>query len=302
MSLPVIPTDDRNRFIHNTLIRVATAGIGIPILLWMLYRAPQWVFPCFCLIAIGRAAYELLRMATPLASSLIMVWGIFSTMLCAFFSALIIVTGIVTGKKSADLSVSFFESLHPHAIVFPFLAILLIVALTTLVVLLSAIPVEQAGFQLAWLFATNGYAGMLLSALPALFLVGGGDWALLAMVIAWSSDTGAYFAGRWFGKHALAPRISPSKTIEGAVGGLLGSFIGMLIVHPWISRSLLHLSVLTLVANLAGQAGDLVESMIKRSTGTKDSGAILPGHGGLLDRIDALAFSSLVCLIDCVWG
>ena len=174
----------------------------------------------------------------------------------------------------------------------------------TIVSLARPEPLDAAGVRLAWLIAGPFYVGGLLASVGRLHLAEhGGQWVLLAMWIAWASDTGAYFAGRFFGKHKLAPRVSPSKTIEGAVGGVLGSLTGALAAHFWFlpSLPLANAIVLTVVANLLGQSGDLVESLVKRSTGVKDSGSILPGHGGMLDRVDALMFTSTACLLYTLW-
>jgi len=119
-------------------------------------------------------------------------------------------------------------------------------------------------------------------------------WMLFPMAVVWAGDTGAYFAGRAFGRHKLAPRLSPKKTWEGAIGGAIASVLGGLGIAAWL---LPHLSPLVVVAlalpgALLGQAGDLVESGLKRATGVKDSGRIIYGHGGLLDRVDALVFAA----------
>jgi phosphatidate cytidylyltransferase len=141
------------------------------------------------------------------------------------------------------------------------------------------------------------YAGFLFAFLPMIkrdFNVESGDLVVLVLLIAWVGDTGAYFAGRFLGKTKLYPAISPGKTWAGAIGGLLASAGAMvavkltLIENPtwtWVDVPLLALPAAAL-----GQMGDLVESMIKRSRGVKDSGSILPGHGGILDRIDAVLF------------
>lgn len=119
-----------------------------------------------------------------------------------------------------------------------------------------------------------------------------GFWLTAAvMVSVWGADTFAYFAGRLLGKHPLFPRVSPKKTWEGAVGGLLGAFavvaafkLAVLDVLGWGD-----VAVLALCAGVAGPLGDLAESLFKRAAGVKDSGRLFPGHGGMLDRIDAAA-------------
>jgi phosphatidate cytidylyltransferase len=123
-----------------------------------------------------------------------------------------------------------------------------------------------------------------------------GLWTLsLPLVASFATDTGAYFAGRFFGRHKLAPEISPGKTLEGSMGGILFSFLALLaytaLVREVFPFGLLELWLFSLLLSLAAQLGDLVESMLKRFAGVKDSGRFLPGHGGLLDRIDSLLFT-----------
>jgi phosphatidate cytidylyltransferase len=118
-------------------------------------------------------------------------------------------------------------------------------------------------------------------------------WLLLfAFLLVWTADTFAYFAGHKFGRHKLAPAVSPGKTIEGVIGGLLGVLVLAVIagisVWQWRGDQWLVWLVLAVVTALASVVGDLVESQYKRIAGVKDSGTILPGHGGVLDRIDAL--------------
>ena len=126
--------------------------------------------------------------------------------------------------------------------------------------------------------------------LPALHSVGvnGRKLLLLTLVVVWAGDTAAYFVGRALGRHKLAPAISPAKTWEGAVANVLASAGAALAFLPWLEISWGHLVGLGLVVSVAGQAGDLLESAFKRSAAVKDSGNLLPGHGGVLDRIDAL--------------
>jgi phosphatidate cytidylyltransferase len=117
-------------------------------------------------------------------------------------------------------------------------------------------------------------------------------WVILALVVSWAGDTGAYFAGRRFGATPLYPRVSPKKTREGLVGGVAGSVIGVLALR-WLALPRLDavdVVVLGAVGCLVGVVGDLAESLLKRSFDVKDSGWILPGHGGILDRIDSLLF------------
>jgi phosphatidate cytidylyltransferase len=116
------------------------------------------------------------------------------------------------------------------------------------------------------------------------------------MFLSWLADTGGYFAGRAFGKRKLYEKVSPKKTVEGAIGGLLGATAGAvftsLVLLPELPVA--HAVALGLVGGALGQMGDLTESLVKRATGVKDSGSIVPGHGGILDRIDALFFTSAI--------
>jgi phosphatidate cytidylyltransferase len=122
----------------------------------------------------------------------------------------------------------------------------------------------------------------------------GGGWVFLLLTVTWFGDTFAYAAGRLAGRHKLYPRISPGKTWEGAVGGLVGSFAAAALAHAWYLPELSWAGAagVALPAGALGQVGDLCESLLKRAYGVKDSGALLPGHGGLLDRIDALLFAA----------
>ena len=146
-------------------------------------------------------------------------------------------------------------------------------------------------------------SGLILIAFPlsyALRLHGlrvqGRPLLLFALVITWVGDTAAYFVGRAIGKHALAPHLSPKKTWEGTVASFLGSLIVAVIFARFMTVPLPHLLGMAALGNVAGQVGDLLESAYKRSSGIKDSGSLLPGHGGVLDRIDAL-----ILAIPVVW-
>ncbi len=153
-------------------------------------------------------------------------------------------------------------------------------------------PIEGASraagvVALAWL-----YCGLLVSTVLGLRLRFGFGWVILAFVVTWANDTFAYFAGRFLGRHKLWERVSPNKTWEGFAGGTLGSVAGALAVRALLLGPVPLWAALVLGAGAAvvGPLGDLSESMLKRAAGVKDSGRLIPGHGGLLDRVDALLF------------
>ena len=117
----------------------------------------------------------------------------------------------------------------------------------------------------------------------------GGFLILAIFVIVWGADVGAYFVGRQFGRHKLMPKVSPGKTLEGVAGGVITALIATLIAnHYFYQIEMTPLLILVVITTIASVFGDLSESMFKRSAKIKDSGNILPGHGGILDRIDSL--------------
>jgi len=131
-----------------------------------------------------------------------------------------------------------------------------------------------------------------------------GGWILLyVLTLVWVADTGAYFSGRKFGKHKLAPAISPGKTWEGVAGGIFANLLWMLLVyqmlgsyqlHTGLNLSLIQFLLIGLATSFISVVGDLFESILKRQAGVKDSGKLLPGHGGVLDRIDSIIAASPV--------
>ncbi len=149
------------------------------------------------------------------------------------------------------------------------------------------------------------YVGFLLSYLVAIRLFDAGLWLALALVASvWASDVGAYFVGSLFGRHKLAPTISPKKSWEGFIAGVIAC------VTVWTLASLVPGTGISLVVAvstglgvaLAATVGDLVESQMKREAGVKDSGTSLPGHGGFLDRLDSLILTAVVAYWILVWG
>lgn len=150
----------------------------------------------------------------------------------------------------------------------------------------SALDVSHKALAFAYLALPLSYLA------PLAMLDEGRWWLLFLLVVIWSNDTFAYFTGRKFGKHKLAPVISPKKTVEGAIGGIVGGAIaGLILVHfSGMDSDPLSTVLITAVAGLVAMAGDLAESLLKRGAGVKDSGSIIPGHGGILDRIDSLIF------------
>jgi phosphatidate cytidylyltransferase len=177
----------------------------------------------------------------------------------------------------------------------------LLPALLTATVLVFAIMLllrfgrlETVAGQLALLIFGLLYVALLLSHLPWLReLPYGREWIFLVLLIVMAGDSGAYFTGVSIGRRKLYPAISPNKSIEGAVGGLVGSLLGAWLAKLSFFAALSTGDVLALGLGLGvlGQFGDLFESMLKRSFGVKDSGRLIPGHGGILDRLDSLLFA-----------
>ncbi|MGV8941701.1 MAG: phosphatidate cytidylyltransferase [Lysobacter sp.] len=147
---------------------------------------------------------------------------------------------------------------------------------------LATIP---AWCALGWLHASDPSASVL-AGIPK-----GHFWLLTALMVVWAADSGAYFVGRHFGKHKLSPQISPNKTIEGLVGGMVAGVTAGVLMSLAAGASVEQLpaiALVALVATLFSVVGDLFESLLKRHAGVKDSGHLIPGHGGVLDRLDGV--------------
>ncbi|HTJ40631.1 MAG TPA: phosphatidate cytidylyltransferase [Kofleriaceae bacterium] len=154
--------------------------------------------------------------------------------------------------------------------------------------------IETVAKRAAFTIAGIVYAGLCFTVLAKIDVYFGGYMVIFVLVVAWIGDTGAYFAGRFLGDKKLYPAVSPKKTWAGAWGGLAGSIAGGLIMRALFPKEIaLSWADVVLIAGpgaILGQMGDLAESLMKRSTGVKDSGGLLGGHGGLLDRVDAVLF------------
>jgi phosphatidate cytidylyltransferase len=169
-------------------------------------------------------------------------------------------------------------------------------ALTFGAILLMAVTVFGRPLETAVGRVAIGLAAIVYCSITLGFLVMmARELILVLLAIIWAGDAAAYYGGRAFGRHPLAPRVSPKKTIEGAVAGLIGSLIaGIVLGVFYLDESWSGLLGISVVTGGAGQVGDLAESVLKRSAGVKDSSSILPGHGGILDRLDSLFFTAPV--------
>jgi phosphatidate cytidylyltransferase len=256
--------------LSNLTVRVMFAAVAVPILIYLLFFAPRWGFLSLVGLACVVSAIELFSMIAP-KSLFYKVWGVLTT--TTFFSLLVF-----------NQNLSFF---------FPFIISLVLVGM--LVGLITARPIEKAALIVGWSVCAPLYLGGMLGALGLLFARdNGGAWVFFAAMISYFGDTAAYFGGRALGSRKLCPQISPQKTVEGAFFGLLASASSVLFAHYGFLPSLPLWPglVLAIFSGILAQLGDLTESLIKRSTGVKDAGWIIPGHGGLLDRIDSLLFVS----------
>jgi phosphatidate cytidylyltransferase len=189
--------------------------------------------------------------------------------------------------------------IHPHIYYELLVPVLLTSAIALSLIMLLFLPKKDGVFTTwAWTMAGVLYVGWLLSYLVALRLDAGREWVFLAIFATFGSDTAAYFMGKAFGKHRLAPRISPGKTWEGTAAGLFGAVvISLLFTLPTplqLPLSYWQAILLGFFISVFGQIGDLVESLMKRNAGVKESGNLMPGHGGLLDRMDSIIFAGVV--------
>lgn len=258
----------------NLAKRVATAGVLVPAVLAAIYLDPSgWAVTLFAAAVAAVSLDEYLRMALPASE------GDRAGLLRAVTGGLAI--ALVVAPVKWGLSVVVAPLLTAAALSLGFAT------------LARPRQLEHAGRHLGVCLSGLVYVPLLMSVLPLLKTGGHEHWVTITLCMAFFSDTVAYFFGRAWGKHKLYEAVSPKKTIEGSVGGVLGSVLATVGVGSlWLVPDLPIVEAIALgvVGNVAGQAGDLVESMVKRTYGVKDSGALLPGHGGMLDRVDAMLF------------
>jgi phosphatidate cytidylyltransferase len=268
--------------------RVITAAVGVPLILLAIWFSKPW--PWFSLLiavaALG-GTYEFYYMANPDRREPLLYLGLLLSM------ALV---------------------LSPHYRNPDVLPIMITAALLISLICLLPRPSQDKGFhRWAWTIAGALYVGWMLSYWLSLRgLTDGRNWVYLAMLATFANDTGAFFVGRAKGKHKLAPIISPSKTWEGAIGGLICAILAAIVIATVLKPISLkagpvflfeywQIVLLGFLVSLFAQLGDLVESLLKRSAGAKESGNLLPGHGGVLDRFDSLIFVGAVVYYYVTW-
>lgn len=290
------------------LKRVLTAVVLIPVVLFLVLRAPIAVVAIVTGLVALAAVHELLKLSQA--------YGIEPLFLPAYIYCALFFLLIAIHPGTSDLlSTSAFTYFGlAAAVLAPFVFVTIAMSRDELA---SAFPGAMV----------SAFAFVYV-ALPMASLVGlreqwqGSFLVLYLLLLVWAGDIFAYFIGKPFGRHRMSPRVSPHKTWEGAVASVIASVaVGVLMFHyaPGISRGLLNVHLieqqggvfqqlplipivaLSIVLNIAAQLGDLVESLIKRGAAVKDSGALLPGHGGMFDRIDALLFAAPVLWIYAAW-
>ncbi|MFU8805551.1 MAG: phosphatidate cytidylyltransferase [Bradymonadaceae bacterium] len=259
----------------DLLPRVITAVVAIPLLLGLIFYAPHWAF--FALVA---------------AAAAVSIWE-YSSITHDHKAGKIFTVAVGLGLINAlYFAPEYFLDAVAASIVAIFLFFLFFFKDQGKVT-------QQIGSSITAIF----YGGVLLT-LVALLGRDAGDagpmWILLLLAVVWGSDTGAYFAGVTLGKHKLYPAVSPNKSVEGSIGGVLSSIGFAFLLNAlfstysdaWTTLTVVQVLILAIPANLLGQTGDLAESLVKRAHEVKDSGTIIYGHGGILDRIDALFFAA----------
>ena len=259
-------------------LRVLTAAVAIPIVLATLWLGGWWAFAVAAL-ATGLSLHEL--------HTMMLHEGYRPVILVSYaLAALFLVAALLPQQRLPLLEIGISAAL---LLTFPVLFVRKKLDGTLLDWALTLAIALYVGLPMSFLLLLRGYQVGLSNGLWWLLLVFGGVWGF---------DTGAFFAGHFFGRHKLAPRISPGKTWEGVFGGLIFSIAAALLFTtlpmnvPWYLAA-----PFGIVLGVAAVIGDLAESLIKRQTHVKDSGQLMPGHGGMLDRLDSILFAALVVYI-----
>jgi phosphatidate cytidylyltransferase len=247
--------------------RLVTAVVAIPLVVWIVAGAPAWVFPLLVVLVGAGATYELVtlldRAGQLTLRRLVVPLGALVTASFASPAASAPVAALVIG------------------------AMLVLAAPLRRTAVLSVEPAATAFLGLVYVDAMLGHAIWL-------HRLDEGPWLVVSLlVMTWVGETSAYLVGSTLGRHKLAPVISPNKTIEGAVAQVLFTVAAAVAIAAWLLPGWSALSCIGagLLVGIVGQVGDLAESAIKRSANVKDAGGLIPGHGGLLDRLDSLLFN-----------
>ncbi len=259
----------------NLTKRALSALVLIPVSFAFILFAPNWLFSLFVVVISLFVGFE---------------YGTIT--LASSFKSYRILVSVLSGLLTASLA---FSPSFPLA---PLVALVVIVMCCPILLMRKRSEFSQSVLASAACVSGSLYSGLLTGFLALLFVshANGSYWVLTLFVAAVLSDTGAYFVGRTFGHRKFSPRISPGKTWAGAYGGLLGTcstiIVSKLIFLPQLSW--LDVFFLSVSLSVFLQFGDLAESFLKRGFGVKDSGSIIPGHGGILDRLDAMLFGAPV--------
>ncbi len=255
--------------------RVLSSIILIPILYLIVWKLPYPYFAGVVVLATLIGQQEFYRIAQSKGIKPLTVLGM-------VFGVLILI-GDFYGHSRFDAGQAFF-------IAFCLLAIMI-------TRLFSSRPVEGAIEDIAVTLLGIFYVALLFGFQLAIYRdVDGKRWLAFMYLLIWASDIGAYYVGTSFGKHKLYPKISPKKSVEGLIGGMLAAAGVALLCRVWFlpGVGVQEAAVLGLVLAAIGTLGDLVESLFKRDAGVKDSGNLIPGHGGILDRMDSMLFAAPV--------
>jgi phosphatidate cytidylyltransferase len=283
--------------------RVATAVVLIPLVVGLVLAAPTALVAAALALVILLAIFEYFSLGEAIGHRAYRLWTAFCAMLLVYVQYLAPMDAqySLNGGPAIHRVLGLFRLATPSVadVLFIFLIGITILTLTTRRPLVEALP--AAGIS---------SSALLLIALPLTFAVRlhgialvGKYLLLFSLVITWIGDSAAYFVGRAIGRHPFAPHLSPKKTWEGAAASFLGSILIAIALagSHLVNIAVIHLVGMAAACNVAGQMGDLLESAYKRSAGVKDSGTLLPGHGGVLDRIDALILAMPVVWYYWLW-